>query len=77
MLISFIGIIKINLIDLIEFTPLNLWYYDLVSYTSSFLTFTDIQSFGFLLYLVYPFITILLGIILWVVLVGILRISTT
>ena len=37
--------------------------------------FTDIQSLGFLLYLAYPFITVLLGILLWVVLIGILCIS--
>lgn len=78
-LISSIGIISSNQ-KWIELTPMNLthlWNYHFVNFTSEFITFTDIQSLGFLLYLVYPFITILLGIILWVVLVGILRISTS
>ena len=55
------------------YTPI--WNYNFVEYTSEFITFTDIQSQGFLLYLAFPFITVLLGIILWCVLVGILRIS--
>jgi hypothetical protein len=60
-----------------DFTPVNdIWNYHTINYSSEFITFTDIQSLGFLLYLAFPFITILLGIILWVVLVGILRIST-
>ncbi len=54
----------------------DIWNYHIVNYSSEFITFTDIQSLGFLLYLAFPFITVLLGIILWVVLVGILRIST-
>ena len=54
-----------------------IWNYSIINYSSEFLTFTDIQSLGFLLYLAFPFITILLGIILWCVLVGILRISSS
>jgi len=60
-----------------DITPVNdIWNYHIINYSAEFITFTDIQSLGFLLYLAFPFITILLGIILWVVLVGILRIST-
>ena len=40
-----------------------------------YLSFSDLQSFGFVLYLVYPFITVLLAILLWIVLIGILIIS--
>lgn len=54
----------------------DIWNYHIVNYSSEFITFTDIQSLGFLLYLAFPFLTVFLGIILWVVLVGILRIST-
>lgn len=53
----------------------DIWNYYFVNYSSEFLTFTDIQSLGFLLYLAYPFITVLLGIILWCVLIGIIVIS--
>lgn len=45
------------------------------SYSSEFITYTDISSFGYILYLAYPLITILIGILLWCVLIGILRIS--
>ena len=55
----------------------DIWNYHLANYSSDFITFTDIQSLGFLIYLAFPFIIVLLGIILWVVLVGILRISTS
>ncbi len=34
-------------------------------YVSSFISFSDIESFGYILYLGYPFIIILLGILLW------------
>lgn len=44
------------------------------SYSSEFLTITDIESFGYVLYLGYPLATVLLGILLWCVLIGILRI---
>jgi hypothetical protein len=45
------------------------------SFSTEFLTFTDIESLGYILYLGFPFITILIGILLWCVLIGILRIS--
>jgi hypothetical protein len=44
-------------------------------WSSQFINFTDLQSFGFILYLAYPIITVLLGILLWIVLIGILKIS--
>jgi hypothetical protein len=47
--------------------PKGLWNYHIINYSAEFITFTDIQSLGFLLYLAFPFLTILLGIILWVV----------
>lgn len=45
------------------------------NYVSSFLSFSDIESFGFILYLGYPLIIILLGVLLWCIQIGILRIS--
>jgi hypothetical protein len=51
-----------------------IWFYHFFNYSSEYFLFTDIQSLGFLLYLGYPFIIVLLGIILWVVLIGILSI---
>jgi hypothetical protein len=41
------------------------------SFITDFLTFNDIQLLGFMIYLTYPFITILLGILLWCVLIGV------
>ncbi len=35
------------------------------NYVTSFLSFSDIESFGYILYLGYPFIIILLGLLLW------------
>nr|NP_150360.1 NADH dehydrogenase subunit 6 [Rhizophydium sp. 136]AAK84290.1 NADH dehydrogenase subunit 6 [Rhizophydium sp. 136] len=55
---------------------LDIYNYFFINYSSEFVYFTDLQSFGFILYLVYPFITILLAILLWIVLIGILKIST-
>ena len=49
--------------------------YFIPSYNTEFLTFTDIQSLGYMIYLAYPIIIILQGILLWCVLIGILRIS--
>ena len=45
------------------------------SYSSEFIHKTDIESFGYLLYLGMPKIIILIGVLLWCVLIGILRIS--
>jgi len=45
------------------------------SYSSDFLTKTDIESFAYLLYLGMPLIIVLIGILLWCILIGILRIS--
>ena len=44
-------------------------------YVSSFISFSDIESFGYILYLGYPVIIILLGVLLWCIQIGILRIS--
>lgn len=49
--------------------------YFIPSYNTEFLTLTDIQSLGYMIYLAYPIIIILQGILLWCVLIGILRIS--
>ena len=37
------------------------------NYVSSFVSFSDIESFGYILYLGYPLIIILLGVLLWCV----------
>ena len=49
--------------------------YFVPSYNTEFFSITDIQSLGYVIYLAYPLIIILLGILLWCVLIGILRIS--
>lgn len=49
-------------------------YFD-INYRSSLISFTDIESLGYQVYLEYPFIIILIGILLWAILIGILRIS--
>lgn len=49
--------------------------YFVPSYNTEFFTITDIQSLGYVIYLAYPIIIVLLGILLWCVLIGILRIS--
>lgn len=73
-LIQFLSCNFFNL-DLLYLNNLGIWEYFLINYSAEFKNFTDIQSIGFLLYLTYPFITIILGIILWCVLIGILKIS--
>lgn len=45
------------------------------SYTTEFLNFNDIQLLGFMIYLAFPFVTVLVGVLLWCVLIGVLRIS--
>jgi NADH-ubiquinone oxidoreductase chain 6 len=64
-----------NFFNLFKLFEQDIWTYYTLNFSSEFFTFTDIQSLGFLLYLAYPFIIIILGLILWCVLVGILRIS--
>jgi hypothetical protein len=54
---------------------INIKEYFIPSYDNEFLTITDIESFGFILYLGYPIIIVLIGVLLWCVLIGILRIS--
>lgn len=81
--LSLLGLISIiiglfftfNYFNLFTFSQYDIWTYYTLNFSSEFFTFTDIQSLGFLLYLAYPFIIIILGLILWCVLVGILRIS--
>lgn len=53
----------------------NIKNYFVPSYTTEFITKNDIESIGSMLYLGYPLITIIIGILLWCVLIGILRIS--
>lgn len=52
-----------------------IYYYYIPSFITEFITFNDIESLGYILYLGYPFIIILIGILLWCVLLGIQRIS--
>jgi hypothetical protein len=54
---------------------INIKEYFIPSYDNEFLTITDIESLGFILYLGYPIIIVLIGVLLWCVLIGILRIS--
>lgn len=56
-------------------STLDIWNFFTISYSSEFISFTDIQSLGFILFLGYPIIIVYLGMILWIVLIGILRIS--
>ena len=53
----------------------NIMEYFIPSYNTEFITLTDVQSLGYILYLAYPIIIVLIGILLWCVLIGILRIS--
>jgi hypothetical protein len=46
------------------------------AWSTDLFTLTDIQSLGFILYLGYPVAIVLLGMILWIVLIGILCISS-
>lgn len=52
-----------------------IYYYYIPSFITEYITFKDIESLGYILYQGYPFIIILIGILLWCVLLGILRIS--
>ncbi len=49
--------------------------YYMVDYVTDYMTITDIEALGYIIYLAYPIITVLIGILLWCVLIGILRIS--
>ena len=51
------------------------WNYFIIEPSSIFISFTDIESFGILLYIANPFITLLFGILLWCVLIGVIIIS--
>ena len=53
----------------------HIYNYFISSYSSEFVTYTDIESLGYILYLGYPLITILIGILLQCVQIGILKIS--
>jgi hypothetical protein len=54
----------------------NIYSYFLIDYSTDFINFTDLNVLGFILYLAYPFITLILAILLWIVLIGILKISS-
>lgn len=45
------------------------------NYNTELVSLNDIEALGFVLYLAYPIITFLIGVLLWCVLIGILRIS--
>ena len=53
----------------------NIYNYFYINYFSEFISFTDVQSLAYFLFLAYPFVIILIGIILWIILIGILKIS--
>jgi hypothetical protein len=61
--------------DLSSFPTLYIRSFFTPSYITEISTIKDIESFGYILYVGYPFIIILIGILLWCVLLGILRIS--
>jgi hypothetical protein len=48
-----------------------IYSYYIPSFITEYITFKDIESLGYILYLGYPFIIILIGILLWCVLLGI------
>jgi NADH-ubiquinone oxidoreductase chain 6 len=73
-LLLILFIINVNSFDN-SISSIDIWNYFNINYSSEFISFTDIQSLGFLLFLGFPVIIVYLGIILWVVLIGILRIS--
>lgn len=52
-----------------------IYNYFITDYETDFVSFTDIESFGYILYLGYPLIILLIGILLWCILIGILKIS--
>lgn len=58
-----------------QFNNEDIYNFFYTSYSSEFINFTDIQSLGFFIFLSFPFIIVLIGILLWCVLVGIIRIS--
>jgi NADH:ubiquinone oxidoreductase subunit 6 (subunit J) len=53
----------------------NIYNYFYINYFSEFISFTDVQSLAYFLFLAYPCVIILIGIILWIILIGILKIS--
>jgi NADH-ubiquinone oxidoreductase chain 6 len=55
--------------------PLKIYSIYSSDFSTSIVSMGDIEYLGMVLYLEYPFIIILLGILLWVTLIGILRIS--
>ena len=56
------------------FSTISYFFYP--SYQSEFITFTDIQTLGFTLYLAYPFATLMLGVLLLCVLLGTLMVAS-
>jgi NADH:ubiquinone oxidoreductase subunit 6 (subunit J) len=56
-------------------SEMDIMYFFTPDYTTTIVTMTDIETLGMVLYLNYPFIIIVLGILLWVTLIGILKIS--
>ena len=66
----FFGYLDPNIIDFN-----NIYNYFYINYFSEFISFTDVQSLAYFLFLAYPFVIILIGIILWIILIGILKIS--
>ena len=51
--------------------------YFYTSWTASYITLTDINSLAYMIYLAYPITLLLLGLVLWVVLIGIIAITST
>lgn len=46
------------------------------SWATAFVSFTDVHTLGYMIYLAYPVSLILIGLTLWVTLIGIIPLST-
>lgn len=53
----------------------SIFNYFTINWINEYYMLTDIQSLGLLIFLGYPLILIILGLLLWVVLIGILNIN--
>lgn len=81
--LTFIGALILGYITLFDSSILNVastsgifasFFYP--AWTTDLFTLTDIQALGFTLYLGFPIAIVILGIILWIVLIGILTLSS-
>ena len=70
-LLFFIFLISFSFFD--NFSLISSYFF--TDWTANFFSFQDIHTLGYLLYLGYFYAILLLGILLWIVLIGILAIS--